>query len=331
MYHPTTRVLTVLELLQSHRQLSGPELAERLEVNIRSVRRYIMMLQDLGIPVEAERGRYGAYRLRPGYKLPPLMFSEEEALAVILGLATARRLGLAETPQAAEGALAKIERVLPLALRERVQAVQASLVLALDPLSAMPASELIVTLGIGARQSRQVWLRYRAWSGEETERVLDPYSLVYRAGFWYAVGYCHLREAIRVFRLDRMIEARLREEAFTCPADFDALAHVERAIASTPGAWRVVVLLKTTLEEAQRRVPSALAMLEPVEGGVLLRCYVNELDWMAAVLASLRCPLVIHEPAELRAALAQLARDMLQLAEPDHQRPSQMAGQEVAP
>ncbi len=315
MYHPTTRVLTVLELLQSHRQMSGPELAERLEVNIRSVRRYVMMLQDLGIPVEAGRGRYGAYRLRPGYKLPPLMFSEEEALAVILGLATARRLGLAETPQAAEGALAKIERVLPVALRERVRAVQESLVLALDPLHAMPASDLVVTLGMAARQSHQVWLRYRAWSGEETERVFEPYSLVYRAGFWYAVGYCHLREDIRVFRLDRVIEAKLREDTFIYPEDFDALAHVERAIANTPGAWRVVVLLKTTLEIAQRRVPPALATLEPVEGGVLLRCYVNELEWMAAVLVSLRCPLVIQEPEELRTALAQLARDILQLAE----------------
>src|SRR6266700_4528281 len=92
MYFPTTRVLTVLELLQSHQRLSGPDIAERLEVNPRTVRRYITMLQDLGIPVEAERGRYGTYRLRPGFKLPPLMFTEEEALALTLGLLAARRL-----------------------------------------------------------------------------------------------------------------------------------------------------------------------------------------------------------------------------------------------
>ena len=123
MYHPTTRVLTVLEMLQSHRQLSGPELAERLEVNIRTVRRYIMMLQDLGIPVEAERGRYGSYCLRPGFRLPPLMFTEDEALALTLGLLAARRLGLMDATLPVEGALAKIERVLPLAVRERVQAL----------------------------------------------------------------------------------------------------------------------------------------------------------------------------------------------------------------
>jgi predicted DNA-binding transcriptional regulator YafY len=314
VYHPTTRVLTVLELLQSHRQLSGPELAERLEVDIRSVRRYIIMLQDLGIPVEAVRGRYGAYRLRPGFKLPPLMFSEEEALAVVLGLVTARRLGLSETPLAVEGALAKVERVLPVALRERVQAVQHSLVLALDPLSPMPASELIVTVGMAARQSRQVWLRYRSWGGEETERALDPYGLVYRAGWWYVTGYCHLRADIRVFRLDRVIEARLREETFASPADFNALAHVERAIARTPGVWRVVALLKTTLEDAQRQVSPALATLEETEQGVILRCYVNELEWIAHFLAGLCCPLVVQEPAELRDALAQLATRITQLA-----------------
>src|SRR6266852_223212 len=124
MYHPTTRVLTVLELLQSHWQMSGPKLAERLEVDIRSVRRYITMLQELGIPIEAERGRYGTYRLRPGYKLPPLMFTEDEALAMTLGLLAARRLGLAVAAPAIEGALAKVDRVLPATLRERVQAVQ---------------------------------------------------------------------------------------------------------------------------------------------------------------------------------------------------------------
>jgi predicted DNA-binding transcriptional regulator YafY len=315
VYHPTTRLLTALELLQSRRQLSGPELADRLEVNVRSVRRYITMLQDLGIPVEGERGRYGAYRLRPGFKLPPLMFSEEEALALVLGLATARRLGLAEPALAAEGALAKIERVLPVALRERVQAVQESLVLALSAPAPMPNSELVVTLGVAVRQKRQVWLRYRSWAGEETERTFNPYSLVYREGRWYTVGYCQLREDIRVFRLDRVIEASLRDETFTSPAAFDALGHVERAIARTPGIWHVVVLLKTTLAEARGQIPPALATLEETENGVIMRCYVNQLEWIAHVLAGLGCPLVIQQPDELRLALAEHARHLAQWAE----------------
>src|SRR5213078_4802154 len=124
MYFPTTRVLTVLELLQSHQRLSGPDIAERLEVNPRTVRRYITMLQDLGIPVEAERGRYGAYRLRPGYKLPPLIFTEEEALALTLSLLVARESGVVPTAPAFAGVLAKVERVLPAATRAHIQAVE---------------------------------------------------------------------------------------------------------------------------------------------------------------------------------------------------------------
>src|SRR5260370_13345890 len=122
MYHPTTRVLTVLEVVQSQQSFSGPELAKRLEVNVRTVRHYIMMLQDMGIPIESERGRYGAYRLRPGFKLPPLMFTEDEALALTLGLLTARRLGLTVAAPAAEGTLANVDPALPTALRQRVQA-----------------------------------------------------------------------------------------------------------------------------------------------------------------------------------------------------------------
>src|SRR5947209_10578435 len=185
MYFPTTRVLTILELLQSRQQLSGPELAERLEVNTRTVRRYVTVLQDLGIPVESERGRYGAYRLRPGYKLPPLMFSDEEALAVVLGLLAARRLGLAVAAPAVEGALAKIERVLPASLRAQVQAVEGALTLDLPPSASPPVGDTVILLGLAAQQTRQVWLRYR--SGEaETERVIDPYGIVYREGRWYA-------------------------------------------------------------------------------------------------------------------------------------------------
>src|SRR5216117_2231452 len=129
MYHPTTRLLAVLELLQSRGRIGGGELARRLEVDERTVRRYVTMLRDLGIPIEAERGRYGAYRLRPGFKLPPLMFTEDEAIALTLGLLAARRLGLTAAAPATAGALAKVERVLPDAVRERVQALQDALVI----------------------------------------------------------------------------------------------------------------------------------------------------------------------------------------------------------
>src|SRR5690242_17984693 len=144
MYHPSTRVLTVLELLQSHVELSGIALAARLEVDVRTVRRYVTMLQDLGIPVESRRGRYGAYRLRPGYKLPPLMFSSDEAVGVVLGLVVAQRLEIALTTPAIESALAKILRVLPAGLRERVRALQETLVLDFGERGIPVAGELLL-------------------------------------------------------------------------------------------------------------------------------------------------------------------------------------------
>lgn len=134
MYHPTTRVLAVLELLQSRPGMTGAALAARLEVDRRTVRRYITMLQDLGVPVEGERGPEGGYALRPGARLPPLMLSDDEALAVSLGLLAARRQGLVD-PLAAEGAAAKIERVLPEAPRRRLKALQSIMAYAPTPTS----------------------------------------------------------------------------------------------------------------------------------------------------------------------------------------------------
>jgi len=314
VYFPTTRVLTILELLQSHRELSGPELAARLEVNTRTVRRYITMLQDLGIPVEAGRGRYGCYRLRPGFKLPPLMFTDEEVLAVTLGLLAARRLNLAAAAPAVEGSLAKIGRVLPASLRESVQALQETLVLDFPPMHAAPRSDIVSTLSIAALQERSVLLRYRAWDDEETERRVDLYGLVYRSGFWYAVGYCHLREDLRVFRLDRVRSAHMCDETYTRPLHFDCLEYVTRSIAMTPGQWQVEVLLEITLEEAQRIVPQSLAMLEQTEGGVMFRCNSSNLEWISYVLVSLECPFIVLTPAELRDALLRLSEHIASLA-----------------
>lgn len=150
MYSPTTRLLTILELLQARQQLSGAELAARLEVDRRTVRRYITMLHDLGIPIEATPGRYGGYRLRPGYKIPPLIFNEDEAAALVIGLLAARRIGLANATPAVEGALAKIERVLPPAVRERVTHLDEAVALDLAPAVRAAPSPLIATLGSAA-------------------------------------------------------------------------------------------------------------------------------------------------------------------------------------
>src|SRR5712691_7521994 len=311
MYFPTTRVLTVLELMQSRPNISGPDLAGRLEVDVLTVRRYITMLQDLGIPVEAGRGGYGSYRLRPGFKLPRMRFTDDEALALTLGLLAAREMGLASAAPAVEGALAKIERVLPRSLSQNVQALQETLIFDVVPSSAAIRSEIVSTLSTAAQQQHSVWLHYHSWSDQTSERVLDPYGLVYRSGYWYTVGYCHLREDLRTLRLDRVIDVVMQKETFTRPPDFDSLTAVRHAIPNTPAKWLVDVLLETSLEKAQRRVSPTFAVLEQTSEGVNFRTYVDNLEWAAHILIGLQCPMIIRAPPELRDVLQEMARHIM--------------------
>ncbi len=271
MYQPTTRVLTILELLQARASLSGSELAARLEVDRRTVRRYITMLQDLGIPIEAIYGPYGGYRIRPGFKLPPLMLTDDEALAITLSLIAAR-----SAPQ--------------------------------------PQGEILMCLSMAAQQTRRVHLRYQSHR-EETARSFDPYGVVYHWERWYTIGWCHLRNAVRVFRLDRVLSAELETETFARPPEFDSLKQVLQSLATAPWGWQIEVLLETTLAEGQRRIPPGNGLLEQAPSGVVMRAHVERLDWMARMLLMLKCPFVIRQPPELRAALRQVAAEAAALAE----------------
>ena len=294
--------------------MSGPELARRLEVSPRSVRRYVAMLQDMGIPIEGARGRYGQYRLRAGYKLPPLMFTDDEALAVVLGLLLVRRSGSAVEPHVAEGALAKVDRVLPDAIRRQVEAVQETLVFEAPRHLTPPVSEQVMVLSSGVKDRRRVWIRYRRDDGEQSEREIDPYGVVHLVGRWYTVGYCHLRQDLRVFRLDRVEHAELLGGAFVPPEAFDPVAYIAESIATIPSRYRVEVLLKTTLARARTLVPPVMATLQETSDGVIMRCTADGLDWLAADLAGLECAWEVREPPELREALRRRARLMLEQA-----------------
>lgn len=305
MSHPAGRVLAMLELLQSHHRLTGAELADRLRVDERTVRRYAATLVDLGIPVTAERGRYGGYRLRPGYKLPPLMLTDDEAVAVLLGLVAGERLGLGTEAPATATALAKIRRVLPAPLAERLAAVQDHLGFTLrraDP-ALRPATGTLLTLGAAARQRRRVTLDYRSWRGDPSRRQLDPYGLVFHAGRWYVTGYDHLRDEVRTFRLDRIGAVSTGPETFAVPDDFDPVAQVTRSLAGVPYAHSVEVLLETDLVAARRRVPPSVGELTEVADGVLLRTRAEHLDGMAQLLAGLGWPFTVLRPDALRDAV----------------------------
>lgn len=308
MYHPTTRALAVLELLQTHRRMSGAELSRRLEVNPRTLRRYIAMLEEIGIPITAERGRHGAYSLVPGFKLPPMMFTDDEALALSIGLLAARSMGLTEAAAAVASAQAKLERVMPEKLKGRTRSVAETVMLDVSRSADAGTSETLFALSSAAQSRLRVGMHYRSGQGDDSEREFDPYGLAHRAGYWYVVGFCHLRKGLRSFRLDRVRDVEIGAISFARPEDFDAVAHLTFSIASLPRSIVAEVVLHTHLQRALETLGGSIGLFEPVDDGVLLRSQMDDLDWFARQLARLPFAFTIRSPDGLRDALRQLAR-----------------------
>jgi predicted DNA-binding transcriptional regulator YafY len=283
-------VLEFLELLQNRPFVTGSELARDLGVDVRTVRRYVAALQELGFPVEGERGPAGGYRLRPGYKLPPLMFTEDEAAAVVLGLMSARRLGVPTS----DAALAKINRVLPARLRARTESLEQVAFTGRDGVA--PAGETVLMLADATRRRRRVTARYTSHTGAETERELSPYGVVVHGGRWYLAAYDHGRDDLRTFRVDRLRDVEMRAAGRPMPEGFDPEAYVMGSFARVPWTHEVVVEL-----DEPREVP--LAQLE----GSRLTMRVESLDYMARVLAGLDCDFEIVKPLELTDAVMRLS------------------------
>jgi predicted DNA-binding transcriptional regulator YafY len=255
-----------------------------------------------------------------------MMFTEEEALAIVLGLLVSRRVGFGAAAPAVEGALSKIDRVLPDRLRGRVQAVQGALTF--TPVrgdSHVPNAATLLTLTSAADASQRVWMRYQG-TDDVTERAIDPYGVVHHHGRWYVVGWCHLRDDVRMFRLDRVLALEPREvnegPSNARPLDFDCVAYVLQSLATVPWGWPVEVLLELPLDEARRRVAPDLGTLEATTGGVLLRLQADPLDWVARELVQIGCPFRILHPPELRQAVRDLAREISRQARRAPRRPA---------
>jgi predicted DNA-binding transcriptional regulator YafY len=307
MSSPTARLLEVLELLQGRQLTTGREIAVRLGIDSRTVRRYIGVLQALGIPVEGQRGVGGGYRIRPGYRLPPLMLADEEAVAVVLGLLATRGSGQ-DGSEAVDGALAKINRVLPSTLRRQVEALEETLGFTHATRGAPADAAAVLLLADAIRRRRRLRTAYRTFAGDESERDLSPHGLVVHSGRWYLAAHDHMRDDLRTFRVDRMWRTALVEgAAVPPPEEFDAVAYVTRSLASVPWKWEVEVLLDAPVDEVARRIPATLAELVDIPECKLLRMRVSSLDWMATVLAGLECGFAIRQPDELRASVRALA------------------------
>jgi predicted DNA-binding transcriptional regulator YafY len=319
MARPTARVLSLLELLQSGGVRTVTELAERLEVDERTVRRYVDHLIDLDVPVESVRGRYGGYRLGPGYRMPPLMLSDDEALAVMLGLIAGRRTGLVTTTgTASETAAAKIRRVLPERLARRLDAVLGSLAFTEPPDRApVPDTGVLLSVADAVRHHRPISIRYSARDGRRSERTFHPYGLVAHSGRWYVTGADPGIGEDRTFRLDRITDARTLPGSFEPPAGIDPAQHVLSALAATPYRHEVTLRIQGTIGQIRARFPASVATVEelPAAGGpdpqaerwFRVELHAERLDWLPPLLASLDRPFAVERPVELRDLIAALA------------------------
>ena len=314
MLAPTSRLLELLELLQARPLTTGREIADRLRIDARTVRRYVAALQELGIPVEGQRGVGGGYRMRPGFRLPPLMLSDDESVAVVFGLVAARRLGFDSTTDSVDSALTKIQRVLPEPLRRQVEALETTLGFTASETAGVPVSgEAVLLLAEAIRRRRRLRTGYRSYEGAETERELSPHGLVVHSGRWYLAAFDHTRDDLRTLRVDRMHDmAPADEPAFAPPDGFDAVAHVSRSLARVPWTWEVEVLLDLPVDRAAERIPPTLGELFETEGGSLLRMRVGSLDWMASVLAGLGCDFEVRRPGELNDNVRALGERLMQ-------------------
>ena len=319
MTRPTARVLTLLGLLQSGGIRTVAELAGRLKVDERTVRRYVDHLIDLDVPVESVRGRYGGYRLAPGYRMPPLMLSDDEALAVLLGLIAGRRAGLRTvTSTAAETATAKIRRVLPERLTRRLNAVLDSLTFTATPdETAAPDSAVLLSIADAIRYRRPISIRYTAGDGRRSGRTLHPYGLVVHSGRWYVTGAEPETGEDRTFRLDRIADARTLPGSFEPPAGLDPAHRVLSGFAGAPYRHEVILRIQGTVEQIRARLPASVAMVaeppaancadEETEPWLRVDLHVEQLDWLPPVLASLDRPFAIERPDELRDLVIALA------------------------
>ncbi|RSM66414.1 transcriptional regulator [Amycolatopsis sp. WAC 01376] len=315
MTRPIARVLALLEILQSGGTHTVAELAGRLDVDERTVRRYAEHLIDLDIPVRSVRGRYGGYRLAPGYRMPPLMLTDEEALAVLLGLVAGRRAGLITTSVAAvESAAAKVRRVLPEALGRRLDALLETADFTSPARKALSAeAEVLLTVAEAARDRHPVGLAYLAGHGGASERVVHPYGVVAHSGRWYLTGFDSASGEVRTFRVDRIKSAEARAGTFEAPDGFDPAERVLTALAETPHRHDVSVRIQATSDQIRVVFPPSVATLESDGDWVRARIRAQRLDWIPPLLAALDRPFVIERPVELRDLVSALAA---RLAEP---------------
>ncbi len=311
MANVATRLISIILMLQRRGTLKAGELAEELGVSERTVHRYMTMLDEMGIPIYSERGPYGGFSLVRGYKLPPLVFTPEEATVLYLGAELVKDIWGASYRDAAVAATAKLDNVLPEALLQEVQQAQRGLVvtgwLRRDYGPWVP---LLDDLRRCVARRRQIRLVYQSFRQQITERLVNPYALALQWGNWYLVGYCHLRGELRTFRVERIQRIEPTGETFELPADFSAREYLLRMADERPATcYRVVVRFEPEIAHLIReRQEEWQELTEHEDGTVTLAFDASDLAWPCRWVLTYQDKATVLSPPELTTMVRDVAR-----------------------
>lgn len=302
MANTSSRTLRLLSLLQTHRYWPGAELAGRLEVSVRTLRRDVDRLRELGYPVEANRGVDGGYQLAAGAAMPPLVLDDEEAVALAVGLQAAAQGGVAGVAEASVSALAKVIPVMPPRLRRRVEALRAATVPA--SFSGGPAVDpgVLTAVAQACRDTERLEFGYSAADGARTSRLVEPFRLVPLGRRWYLVAYDLHRHDWRSFRLDRLDAPRATGARFRpreLPAQ-DAAAFVRAGLRNLPTSYDVEVLVEAPAEEIRARIGRWVEVEEAGERRCRMQMRTDSLDWAALAVGALAADFTVVSPPALR-------------------------------
>jgi predicted DNA-binding transcriptional regulator YafY len=300
MGNVATRLISIILTLQCKPSVKAADLAEELSVSERTIHRYMGMLDELGIPIYSERGPYGGFSLVKGYKLPPLIFTVEEATVLYLGANLIKEVWGKSYRDAACSVTAKLDNVLPDELLQEVSRAQEALVVTgLHRFDYSPWEHFLDDLRRCIEDRRRVHLVYYAFSRQETtEREVDPYALVHQWGVWYLVGHCHLRGEMRTFRVDRIQVLTPLGITFVRPADFSVMEYMARSFQPPEPVYEVEVRFDPPAASFVKDERADWHHLtENPDGSVTVTFMSSELDWPAGfVLRYGRAATVIRPP-----------------------------------
>jgi predicted DNA-binding transcriptional regulator YafY len=312
MSNVATRLLSMIFLFQSRRQWTVSDLSEELDVSDRTVHRYISMLEEMGIPLYSERGPYGGFSLLRTYKLPPLIFTPQEATVLYMGARLVQDIWGKPFQDAVTGVTAKLDNVLPDDMRQEVQRIQRNLVVMMGTArDYAPYQDIMIALRDSMAALKRVHFNYLSFARIETSRKVDPYALSFRWGNWYLIGYCHMRQELRTFRVDRIKKLKTLEEHFQYPRDFDAKTYLEETMRWENRYQVAVRMAPDVATEMRQRASDWMKVSDNPDGSVTVRFDVDNLDWATGWVLSWGQLARALEPPELVSSIRKSAQALL--------------------